>query len=99
MATGTVEAVGHIAPICSHETRDMNAAADLTLRLEASPGDDVTHTRVGFPPHPIYSRKPSQTFLVVCIYGDDKNPIKLTAKVITGNCVGRGSVEFMEEMK
>lgn len=37
MATGTVEEVGHIASICSHETRDMNAAADLTLRLEPQP--------------------------------------------------------------
>lgn len=42
---------------------------------------------------------PSQTFLVVCNFGDDKNPIKLTVKVITGNYVGRSSIEFMKEMK
>lgn len=53
MATGTVVAVGHIASICSHETRDMNAAADLSLRLEPQPRGWCPHTRVGFPPHPI----------------------------------------------
>lgn len=49
MATETVEAVGHIAFICSHETRDMNAAADLTLRLEPQPRGWCRPHQGGFP--------------------------------------------------